>query len=913
MAALSDRYAIQREIGHGGMATVYLAEDLKHRRQVALKVLRPELAASLGPERFFREIEVAARLQHPHILPLHDSGRIEIPESGVTSHESRADSTAVPTRDSRPTTFFYYVMPFVDGETLRARLARVGELPVQEALRILTEVTDALAYAHGRGVVHRDMKPDNVMISGRHALVMDFGVAKALSDASGAHALTSVGVALGTPAYMAPEQAAADPLLDHRVDIYALGIMAYELLTGRPPFIGMSTPQILAAHVTQLPDPLLVRRPACPPALATVVMKCLEKRPADRWQSAEELLHQLEAVGTPTSGSIPTSAVSAVVTSLPGAGGTAAISNPTLTPVAASGGSWRRAGYLVLGVLLAMLAAWGVMRPRAVAPPAAARRIVVLPFENQGDSSRLYFANGVTEAITAQLTNIAGLSVIPRSTAARYRGSSKSLSEIGKELGVGYVLEGTVQFEEVAGGPPRVRISPELIRVSDTSSVWAQGYDGVMTSVFSLYSDVAQKVAGSLAVTINDPERAALDARPTSNAEAYDLYLRAIDYLNRGLSVSNFRYATPMLERAVVLDPDFALAWGRLSETLALAHWLYISRTPETLARAEAAAKKALALQPDLPEAHRAMGSYYYRLREYNKALAEFAIVRQRQPNSADLASAVGYVYRRQGRWDDAITEFRRRVQLDPGSSLGWNDLGETLYLMRRYAEATEALQHGISTTPDSPDCYAWLSRVEFARTGQPAPAQAVLTGALSKVAIGPLVSLAQPAAYMVAGNDTLVRAIIAMTPEAFGRDTTVYFNYIADLYRAIGDKTKARAYDDSNLALLERKLRALPDDYGFHMQLGQTLLDLGRIPEALKEAVRATELLPVPKDVYFGMDAQIRLAKVLAAVGKTREAVEKVDAALKTPSLLSPVDLRLDPDWAPLRSDPEFRRLAGL
>ena len=224
-AALADRYRIEREVGAGGMATVYLAEDLRHGRQVALKVLRPELAATLGPERFFREIQVAARLQHPHILPLHDSG-----EAGG---------------------FLYFVMPYVEGESLRERLARVGELPVHDAVKILVEVVDALAYAHSQGVVHRDIKPDNVMLSGRHALVTDFGVAKAVSEATGRQQLTTAGVALGTPSYMAPEQAAADPNLDHRVDIYAVGAMAYELLTGRPPFTGMTSQQILAAHVTQ--------------------------------------------------------------------------------------------------------------------------------------------------------------------------------------------------------------------------------------------------------------------------------------------------------------------------------------------------------------------------------------------------------------------------------------------------------------------------------------------------------------------------------------------------------------------------------------------------------------------------------------------------------------------------------------
>jgi Tol biopolymer transport system component len=278
--ALRDRYTIERELGSGGMATVYLAEDLRHHRQVAVKVLRPELAATLGPERFLQEIETAARFQHPHILPLLDSGEA----AG----------------------FLYYVMPYVEGESLRTRLARHGELSIHDAVKILLEVTDALAYAHQRGVVHRDIKPDNVLLSGRHALVTDFGVAKALSEATGRQQLTTAGVALGTPAYMAPEQAAAEPNIDHRVDLYAVGALGYELISGTPPFTGRTAQEVLAAHMTQRPEPLCARRPACPPGLEVVIMRCLEKRPADRWQTAEELLAQLEPLATPSGGTTPT-------------------------------------------------------------------------------------------------------------------------------------------------------------------------------------------------------------------------------------------------------------------------------------------------------------------------------------------------------------------------------------------------------------------------------------------------------------------------------------------------------------------------------------------------------------------------------------------------------------------------------
>jgi len=279
-AALADRYRIERELGAGGMATVYLAHDLKHDRPVALKVLRQELAAAMGAERFHREIQIAAKLQHPNILPLHDSG-----EAGG---------------------FLYYVMPFVEGQSLRERLAREGALPVGDAVRILRDVVDALTEAHAHGVVHRDIKPENIMLRGHHALVTDFGVAKAVSEATGRQTLTTAGVALGTPAYMAPEQASADPHLDHRVDIYAVGAVAYELLTGRPVFMGTTPQMVLSAHVTEAPVPITKYRETVPRALEALVMRCLEKQPADRWQSAEELLPQLEALATPSGGVTPT-------------------------------------------------------------------------------------------------------------------------------------------------------------------------------------------------------------------------------------------------------------------------------------------------------------------------------------------------------------------------------------------------------------------------------------------------------------------------------------------------------------------------------------------------------------------------------------------------------------------------------
>jgi tRNA A-37 threonylcarbamoyl transferase component Bud32/TolB-like protein/tetratricopeptide (TPR) repeat protein len=350
-AALADRYRIRGEIGRGGMATVYLAQDLKHERQVAIKVLRSDLAASLGAERFLQEVRVTANLTHPHILPLHDSGE--------------ADG------------FLFYVMPFIEGESLRDRLVRERELPVTEAARILRDVVDALAAAHKLGVVHRDIKPENVLISGRHAMVADFGVAKAVSEATGRHKLTTMGVALGTPSYMAPEQAAADHSIDHRADIYAVGAMAYELLTGRPPFTAGTPQQVLAAQVMETPQPVTELRASVPPALETLIMKCLEKKPADRWQSAEEMLPHLEAATTPSGGLTPTDIKP--------------VTGPS-TPARRRSVAWMMGAGAV--VVAAILTLWALgQRPGGtpedasglggVAAESDSLRVVVLPFENR--------------------------------------------------------------------------------------------------------------------------------------------------------------------------------------------------------------------------------------------------------------------------------------------------------------------------------------------------------------------------------------------------------------------------------------------------------------------------------------------------------------------------------------------------
>ena len=452
--AFAGNYEITGEVGAGGMATVYRAKDLKHDRQVAIKVLRPELAAALGTDRFPREIRIVAQLQHPHVLPLHDSGELE----GI----------------------LYYVMPFVDGESLRAKLDREGQLPVHEAVRILKEVADALAYAHGRGVLHRDIKPDNVMLSGRHALVMDFGVAKALT-AAGGDKLTTVGVAVGTPTYMSPEQATGTEHLDHRSDIYALGVLGYELLTGAPPFTGKTAQAILSSHVLERPKDLATERAAVSPALGDLIMRCLEKNPADRPQSAEEVLHALEAVATPSGGITPTHTRPVRVTQA---------RRPVLG---------RRAliGAIVAGALsLGAFGTWIALPDRAPGP----ERLAVLPLSDvSGQDGDVVTV--LVNQLGVALGQVPGMTVAPPSLVDPYRTAPKPFDQMARELNVGAFLEGNV-FRS----GQRLRVTLQLTNPHSIGQFWTGSYDLDLTSdVLEAVDRVIPQIVDSIRNRLTQP------------------------------------------------------------------------------------------------------------------------------------------------------------------------------------------------------------------------------------------------------------------------------------------------------------------------------------------------------------------------------------------------------------------------
>ncbi len=868
-AAVADRYAVERELGSGGMATVYLARDLKHERQVALKVLRPDLAAVLGVERFLREVRIEANLSHPHILPLYDSGE--------------ADG------------FLYYVMPYVDGESLRDKLSREGELPIGETVRILREVADALSHAHEQGVVHRDIKPDNVMLSGRHAMVTDFGVAKAVSQATGREQLTTAGVAIGTAAYMAPEQAAADPNVDHRADIYAFGVLAYEMLTGRPPFTGMSPQMVLAAHVSETAEPVRKHRPTVPEPLANLVMKCLEKKAADRWQSADQLLPQLEALATPSGGLEPTAAA-------PSQDAASSHASRRWVPVAAA------MAIVALGVI-----AWLVVGSGGGESATSNRMaLAVLPFTSVGaDEASESFTVGIHDDLITQLSKISALRVISRTSVMEYRNTTKNMRQIGEELGVGTLLEGSVQR---AGS--RIRINAQLIDTESDEHLWAETYNRELTveNIFAIQSELSLRIASALQATLSPEEHAQIEALPTENLEAYEYYLRGNEYAHRGYAEEHIRSAIQMYQRATDVDGDFALAYAERSTAHTRMWWFAYDRTDERMAMAREDIERAVALDSTSGEVRRGLGTYYYRTRDYERALRELQLARRALPSDPEVIGTMAAIKRRQGRFVEAAQDFELALELDPLSPTYAADLGNTYFFLRRYEDAERMMARGINLGPDSwPEWYALRSWVFLSWKGSTDDSRRALEEGDARL---PDDSRLWP--YWVLQN-----LFERNYEEALGRLASqanevleAQFRYVVGhellgaTYALLERNGEARTHYDSARINYERAARVRPTDERIRTALGLAYARLDRKEDAIPEGRAAVDLMPISVDAITGPFYAAGLAQIYTMVGEYDAAVEILQRLLDIPSYLSPEWLRLDPRWDALRDHPGFQEL---
>jgi serine/threonine-protein kinase len=652
--ALSDRYAIERELGRGGMATVYLAQDLRYGRPVAIKVLHAELAHALGPERFLREIEIAAQLQHPHILSLHDSGEA----AGR----------------------LYYVMPYVQGESLRGRLGRERQLPLDEVLRITSQIASALVYAHEHGVVHRDIKPENILLEGDQAVLADFGIARAVS-AAGGDQMTGTGLALGTPAYMSPEQAAGDRLLDSRSDIYAFGCTVYEMLVGEPPFTG-PTPQAVMARHSVAPVPhIRTVRSTIPEAVEQVVSRALAKLPADRYATARQFADALVEAASRTD-LVPSTPPQPRRRFVPLAVGAAA--------VAVAFGAWWISAHSIRPASL----------PTAGAGP---DRIAVLSFANLStDTADAYLAQGMAEEIASRLGDFSELSVAGRSAVGRLeRADSADLSEHALALGLRYLVEGSVRR---AG--ERVRFSVRLVNASDGFRTWSRSYDRAAANLLDLQDeiavDVARAVVGHLIPAESVPEK----AKPTRNPAAYDRLLRG-NYFLAQRSPRAVERAIEAYSEATRLDPTSALAHARLAYAHGLLldwGWSYQGLPPESIySRGWNAAERAMQLDSTIAEVWQARGPLLTYRNPVTLAGAREALQRavNLDPGSAEAHHEYGMVLRLLGEPDSAAAQFREALASEPDRPmsllhLGWIDLtGRRLEEARRWLDSSTAVYPG--------------------------------------------------------------------------------------------------------------------------------------------------------------------------------------------------------------------------
>jgi serine/threonine-protein kinase len=862
-SALADRYRLERQLGEGGMAIVYAAEDVRHHRKVAVKVLRPELGAALGGERFVREIEIVAGLRHPHILPLYDSGE--------------ADG------------FLYYVMPLVEGETLRARIDRERQLPIDDALRFAREIADALAYAHSRGVVHRDIKPENILIEGEHAVVADFGIAKAVAAAQAVTPITSTGISVGTPAYMSPEQATADRDVDGRSDLYSLACVLYEMLAGTPPFTGPTAESLVRQHVMAPPPPVTQFRPAVPPAVNDALMRALAKSPADRFNPVGQF-----------STAIRPSAVTA----------------PSQASVASTRRSvgWTAAAGIALAVAAAG-ATWAVTRARSATGAAPERSVAVLPFDNlSGDTSVVPLILGVHAEMVTQLTKLGGLKVASRTSALEYRNSTKNDREIASELGVATLLRGTIQRSGT-----QVRFAVSLADAPNGKELWAESYDRPYTAenLFEVQGDIARAVASALRVQLSAQQRQQLTRAPTSNVAALDAFYRGLVAWTERSSGGKDTLAVYQLERAAELDTSFVAAWSLLAQARS---WL-IRRGLETdTVWASAAVRHTQQLAPGSLEAAVAQGYYrYYARGDFSGALDDLQAAARITPNSAELLHAIGLLERRVGRWEDAVTSFRRAAALDPRSSLIPFTLGETYTLMRRFADARRAIDHAIELSPESQQAHMQSVRLQMAM-GDLAGARAALRRAAGTLTDDVTRNFEGELAFYAADYALAMRDFAGQSPEfiAVAPHRSLYLALAA---AASGDSALARAHADTLLRLGTAELDARRAAGGvdpfsrqslIESQMAVALAIRGERDNAVQLAERAASQFGIERDAIEATAQQPYLAMTYVLVGRRADAIASLQRLLAVPGAMTAPLLRLDPTYQSLRSDLAFQQLVS-
>ncbi len=872
-STFAGRYQIIEELGKGGMGKVYKAVDTKINDKVALKLIKLDISSDEKTiERFKNEIKIARKIRHRNVCQMYDLGE----EKDI----------------------HFITMEFVPGEDLKSVIKMSGQLAVGTTINIAKQVCEGLVEAHSLGIVHRDLKPGNIMIDKQgNVRIMDFGIARS-REVKG---ITAEGMMIGTPEYMSPEQIEGKDV-DLRSDIYSLGVIMFEMVTGRVPFQGESSLNIAVKHKTEAPlDPRKFNA-RVPLELSLVILKCLEKDRKKRFQEAEEVIAELKKIEE---------VISEVKKKSP--------EEKIITPQLKRGipkKIWIVAATLIVifGIIFIGILYFPSMKPTI---PEERNMLVVLPFENLGLPEDQYFADGITEEITSRLAAIHMLGVISRTSAIQYKDTNKTTKQIGEELNVDYILEGSVRWDRSPEGLGRVRVTPQLVRVADDTNFWSERYDRVIEDIFSVQSEIAEQVARMLDLTVLEPERLAITARPTENLEAYDFYLKGREHEDRGwayLDDQEFAAAIRMLERATELDPDFALPYLRMSYIHSRMYFFGVDRTKERQAKSRTAVNKALELQPDLPEAHRILGFYYYWcLSDYDQAAEIFESVQNARPNYDP--QLLGYIQRRQGKWEQCLVTLERAFRINPRDTQIAYELGGANISMHRFDEAEKWFDSALSIYPGHLPAQLGKIAIYILSEGNTGKAwdlwETLPQHQLTDYMRFTLNMLERNYQQVLEWLDSLAYDVYEDQHFYFHKDLAY-----ASVYHAMNDPSLMKAHAESARTVLEKAVNERAEDPRIHAALGLVYAYLGRDEDASREGNLARELHPVSKDAAQGPIYLLNLAKIYTVIGESEIAIDELEYLLSIPhaeylwQLVSVPQLLLDPQWDSLREHPRFIRL---
>jgi len=789
-------YRLIERVGAGGMGEVYLADDTKLRRRVALKFLPATMADDPeARQRFMREAQAAAALNHPNIVHIYEVSEFE----------------------KRP----YFAMEYVDGQLLH-EFAHEDTLSLDKLLDLIIQLCEGLAEAHSHGVVHRDIKAANIVVDRKgRTRILDFGLATIKGDVK----LTKTGSTLGTVAYMSPEQVSGKEV-DRRSDLFSLGVVIYELLAGRTPFKREGEAATLQAIVNDSPQPLTRYRSDLPDRLITIVDKLLNKNPDLRYQTADGVLPDLRSLKSDH------------------------VSGSTRTMTVAASPKSRTGLYSVMAALVVVVAALVVWQPwKSTGEGGRVPMIAVLPFENLGAAEDAYFADGMTEEVTSRLVAIKGLGVISRTSAIKANNLGLDIAEIGEELGVDYVLEGTVRWSK-SGGKAKVRITPQLIRVSDNSHTWTDIYERDFDEVFEVQADIAMQIVSQLDLTLLESDRKQLQEHLTDSEEAYAFYLKGVQAVKSSEGNDALRrQAVAHLDSAIAYDPNFAQAYAYKSiahSSGVFASYGWTAQNSDQPRLALEAARKALALNPQLSLGHLALGTYYnYVERDYDLALDEFAAAQSEIHSDADLIAAIAYVHLRQGLFLEAQAGFRKAVELDPLNAFNHFMLANCLSFTRDFEEALAVAERAISLDPDIAQYYSVKLRILICGYGAVEGVVAMLNELPGQVEPIDVIGWEYVpfGLFQVSADSVITRYAGA------ARDSVPPgMSYVLTLYACLGEGNTdlARVYCDSAASVLETLLPVASDHYDLHAYLGVSYACLGETDRAIEEGLKAKELMSV-------------------------------------------------------------------